>query len=567
MGRPVLFAALAMMFWLGTAPAQAQKNKRNKEEATLQAEEVFLDGVRADMLGNTEKAIYYYEKALEADPNASGIYFKIAEMQARQGRYKDAQYFGQRALDLDPSNIYYQKMLGALFSRNNEHEEAIKLYQKALKTNADEPDFYQLLALEQLRASKPNDALKTLDKAEKQLGPAPELARERQQIYLKQNKLDDALREARKLVAVNPDEPEYVLNLAELLISNNHGTEAGKLLNDHKAMLNGMPGYDLMQLQVAAKNGDKEAAKKYMLAALGSTEMDLDDKLTYLAPYLRAETDSADVPAMLDALMSAHRDQAKVYFLRGDYEGGRSHYLDARTAYMHGLLLDKNNFAVWEQVARLDLELQQPDSLIAHTDAAKELFPSAAVLWFYNGWGLFMKKENPKAIRSLERARKLKPANAAMEKEVFALLGDLYNTQKDFDKSDDAYSQALKLDSLDAHVLNNYSYYLSLREAHLDLAARLGAKLMMVAPNESTYQDTYGWVLFKKGDFAEALKYLEKACAGNEPSGVVWEHYGDALYKNGKTQKALEVWKQAQRKGGDVTPKLTEKINQGRYID
>jgi tetratricopeptide (TPR) repeat protein len=518
-------------------------------------------------LGNTEKAIYFYERALEDAPNSPGIHFKLAEMQARQGRFKEAQSYAGKAADLEPGNPYYIRLLAALYSQNNEHDESIKLLQKALKANPEDVEYYELLVGEYLKINKPDDALKMLDRAERQMGPDPELARQRQQIYLKQNRLDEALKEAKKLVQSNPEEPEYLLNLAELYISNNKVAEATKLLSDYRPQLEGLPMYSLLQLQISLKNGDEKEARRYLLTALASPEMELEEKITYLAPYLRAKAeDDKDIVLMLDALQSAHRDQARVYFLRGDFEAGRSKFSDARLAYLRGLYLDKNNFLVWEQVARLDLELQQSDSLAIHTDKALELFPNAAVLWFYNGWAHFLLKDNPKAIRSLERARKLKPTDTGMEKEVYALLGDLYNTQKEFAKSDEAYGQALKLDSLDIHVLNNYSYYLSLREQKLDLAAQLGAKLMAIAPNEGTYQDTYGWVLFKKGDFAQALQFLEKA-SKPDASGVIFEHYGDALFKNGKTQQAIEAWKTAQQKGGDVSPKLPEKINQGKYIE
>ncbi len=569
-GRPLPFVLLALGLLLAcVAPAWAQKpGKKAPDKATLarQAEETFIDGMRADILGNTEKAIYYFEKALEDAPGSAAIRYKLAEMQARLGRYKDAQAYARQALDLEPGNRLYTRMLALLYQQNSEFAEAASLLSKTLKASPDQEELYPLLADIYQSMGKADDALKTLARAEKQLGPNPDLARRRQQLYLKLNKLDEALKEARRLMGMYPDEPEYVVNLAELLISNNRMAEAAKLLADNRAALDGQPGYDLLQLQIALKNGDTKAAKRYLLAALASPEMDLEDKLAYLGPYLRAASDTSEVPAMLDALQRAHRDQAKVYFIRGDFETDRGRYADSRAAYLTGLALDKNNFAVWEQVARLDMQLQQADSLVVHTNHALELFPNIAVLWFYNGWGYFLQKDNPKAIRSLERARKLKPADNDVEKELYALLGDLYNAQKQYDKSDEAYGAALKLDSLNTHVLNNYAYYLSLREQNLDLAARLGAKLMVLAPNEATFQDTYGWVLFKKGDYANALRYLEKA-ANPEASGVVWEHLGDALFKNGQTQRALEAWRQAQRKGGDVSPKLPEKINQGKYLE
>jgi tetratricopeptide (TPR) repeat protein len=157
----------------GFSFAQNAKKPRSKVELAKQAEDTFLDGIRADILGNTEKAIYFYERALEDAPNSPGIHFKLAEMQARQGRFKEAQSYAGKAADLEPGNPYYIRLLAALYSQNNEHDESIKLLQKALKANPEDVEYYELLVGECLKINKPDDALKMLDRAERQIGARP----------------------------------------------------------------------------------------------------------------------------------------------------------------------------------------------------------------------------------------------------------------------------------------------------------------------------------------------------------------------------------------------------------
>ena len=51
--------------------------------------------------------------------------------------------------------------------------------------------------------------------------------------------------------------------------------------------------------------------------------------------------------------------------------------------------------------------------------------------------------------------------------------------------------------------INNYSYYLSLREEKLEYAESLSKKSIIAEPNNSTFLDTYAWILFKLKRFLE----------------------------------------------------------------
>jgi Tfp pilus assembly protein PilF len=93
----------------------------------------------------------------------------------------------------------------------------------------------------------------------------------------------------------------------------------------------------------------------------------------------------------------------------------------------------------------------------------------------------------------------------------------------------------------------------------MNRAKELGDKLIKKEPDNANYLDTYGWILFRMRNYDSAKQYLEKAVEkGN--SGVVIEHLGDVLYKLGEKDKAVEKWKKAKEVGGDVSPKLEQKI-------
>ena len=94
----------------------------------------------------------------------------------------------------------------------------------------------------------------------------------------------------------------------------------------------------------------------------------------------------------------------------------------------------------------------------------------------------------------------------------------------------------------------------------MDKAIKMSSKLYKRNPSNSTYIDTYGWVLYVIGDYVEAEKILAIAIKyGGNKNAVVLEHYGDALYKNNNIDKAVEIWKLA-KDIADNTNKLDKKI-------
>ena len=100
-------------------------------------------------------------------------------------------------------------------------------------------------------------------------------------------------------------------------------------------------------------------------------------------------------------------------------------------------------------------------------------------------------------------------------------------------------------------MLYNYSYYLSLRNKRLEDAEKMSKRSLELRPEEPTFLDTYGWILYKSGDYKKAKEYIQKAIdANNEGAdGTLWEHLGDIYYKLNNKEKAVEYWKKAKEKG------------------
>ncbi|MCM2353615.1 MAG: tetratricopeptide repeat protein, partial [Pseudobdellovibrio sp.] len=63
--------------------------------------------------------------------------------------------------------------------------------------------------------------------------------------------------------------------------------------------------------------------------------------------------------------------------------------------------------------------------------------------------------------------------------------------------------------------------------------------------------DTLGWVYFKKGEYAKALTYLEKAHEFAPDVGVIAEHLGDVYLKLKKDDKARNAYLKARKEEKD----------------
>ena len=92
----------------------------------------------------------------------------------------------------------------------------------------------------------------------------------------------------------------------------------------------------------------------------------------------------------------------------------------------------------------------------------------------------------------------------------------------------------------------------------------MSSKAIAIEPENGTYLDTYAWVLYMRGEYSQARYYMKLAIEKTkESSGVLYEHYGDILYRSGNKEEALKMWKKALELGGEVTKELKDKVESG----
>lgn len=129
--------------------------------------------------------------------------------------------------------------------------------------------------------------------------------------------------------------------------------------------------------------------------------------------------------------------------------------------------------------------------------------------------------------------------------DVWTQMGIVYDQLGMVDSSDYAYQRALEIRPFDALVNNNYAYSLSVRGIELEKALSMITISIKAEPDNPSYLDTYGWIMFKLNKLDEALMFIDKAISIKDTSAEVWEHRGDILKSMGKMEEAIKAWEKA----------------------
>ncbi|HEX8549380.1 MAG TPA: tetratricopeptide repeat protein [Cytophagaceae bacterium] len=558
-----LSIVLSLML-LACAPPFHPKNsaaKGGKREAGQAAGLYFAEGMKSYILSNNAEAKSWFENALKSKQDMAASNYMLAKIYLQENKNAEALSYAEKALKLDEKNKYYYEIVARLYERLQNFDEASKVYKKLLLTVPHTEEYNYDLAANYVFQQNFSEALKVYSKIESIYGKSPELTRQKQQLYLKLNKLEMAITEGDALIKEFPDEVDYKLIQAEILYSNNKIKEGISFLEGviKEYPENGQAR--LLLLEMYRSQNMQEKVGQQLEFIFNNPEIDLNNKIAVLEDFKKqnlSEESKKNLITYTDILLKNYPEEGSAHAVAADVYLLLNKKTEAWSSFIQAKKYDPGNFNTWNKLIILDSELNKPDSMILHSDQALEVFPNQSVLWLYSGSAYLMKKDSQKAIDALEQGKRLSSTNAALQNEFNVRLGDSYHENKDFGKSDEAYKEALKFDKNNPHVLNNYSYYLSLRRERLEDAKTMSFKLVTQYPDNSTYLDTYAWVLYMMKEYQEARKYLEIAVKKSN-NGTIVEHYGDVLFMLGEKDKALEQWKKA-KSMGETSEALDKKI-------
>jgi tetratricopeptide (TPR) repeat protein len=549
---------------LSCLPAFAQKKKRSDDDfpkglRLREAEFYFTEGEKYYILEDYAKALIYYQRALESNPENGTIHFKIAEVLSKSNKQDDlvkAAVSIENALRLDKTNKFFYLSAATIYNSMAKFDKAAEAYEMMLaEVPGTEEYLYEVAAVYQY-ANRNEDAIKAYERAENFFGVNEISSLQKLRLFIEAGKIKEGIAEGEKLLAAYPGEERYIMAFTEVLSQKGMRNEGIQYLEKFTAANPEAVDARMLLAGFYRDTNQEDKARPLLVSLFENTAVDVSSKLIVLGAY-NAEMNAnkakgfsdpdkeAFALKLFEKLSQANPEHPSVHIIGGDLYLSTGKIREAQHEYLLAVEHGDVNFEVWENLLLLEVQLDQFDNVLKHAEQALEIFPNQSMIHYFNGYAQFRRHHFNDAIASLEQAKKLAASNPSQVSEINTLLGDAYNAVKDYAKSDKAYEDALSFNPNNEAVLNNYSYYLALRKENLEKAEKMSAALVKNDPENPTFLDTHAWVLYVRQKYKEAKKTIEKAISTGNANATHFEHYGDILYQLGDVDGAVTQWEKA----------------------
>jgi Flp pilus assembly protein TadD len=143
------------------------------------------------------------------------------------------------------------------------------------------------------------------------------------------------------------------------------------------------------------------------------------------------------------------------------------------------------------------------------------------------------------ALTIIEQALAKFPADTDLQSEMAMLCEKLGR----FDQMESLLRGIMKVKPTDAHAFNALGYSLADRKIRLDEARELILKAVQLAPRDPFIQDSLGWLEYRVGNSAEAIRILEAAYKAR-PDAEIAAHLGEVYWQSGQQDKAGTIWRE-----------------------
>lgn len=553
------------------APAATGTDKR------AETMRYFMEATQARLSGQIPKAVQLYRECLKLDPTNGAALFELAKLYHQGQDFPSALDHAKRAVAADKENIWYRFLLADLYSQNRQTNEAAAVYREVLAKWPDRYEVYFDLANMLAFSGKVDEAIKVYNDQEQRFGLSEELIMQEFGMLSQSGKLPEAQALVERAIKAYPNEPQYLGLLAEVY---DQQGEHEKALEQYRKTLELDPDNSMLRIALAEHYytvGKMEEAYNELGIAFLDPDLDIDAKMQVLIGFFEMTDREGEKPTdrpdlirrsytLIEALEKAHPESGKPHTIHGDFLLRDGKFSEARDQFREALRTEKERFPIHMQLLQLDLQLGDHEALHKDAEEAISIFPTVPEPYLYNGIALSRLSKHDEAIETLITGRDVVVDNPQLQAQFWSSLGDAYNEAERFADSDKAYDKALALEPDNAGTLNNYAYYLSVRNEQLEKAERMSKRSLEITPGSATYMDTYAWILFRLAKYADAKVWIEKALASGEADGVVVEHYGDILFELGDKNGATEQWRKAKTLGGG-SDALDRKINEGVRVE
>lgn len=583
----ILIAATGLLLLAGCAPrraANAADAERNTAVRTLKPishndslrfKLYYFEGVSQQLQDNYDAAYELFAHCRDINPNAAEAWFMLSYYDSALKGDSVALADIKKATELAPNNDDYLERLATGYLKVGQSDEAINAYEKLAANSPERSDILGILMQLYDRSRDYDGTLRTIQRIEDLEGSSEQTALAKMRVYALQGKKDQERAELGNLCTRHPNDMNYRVMTGNWLLQNGQPQEA---LREYMYALEQEPDNATARMSLIdyyRSTGDTLHADSIQIDMLVSPKTPLENKVTIMRQVVAGNekngADSTKVLALFRKILSAHQETTDMAELYVAYMTLKEMPRDSIDVVLEGILKDApDNTAARLQLIQSEWNRQNYARVEELSRQALDYNADVMAFHYFLGIALMQQDKDNEALVALRKGVSVESAkdNKELLSDCFAIMGDILHDQGQAAQAYAAYDSCLQYKDDNFGCLNNYAYYLSESGEQLSKAEQMSYRTVQAEPDNSTYLDTYAWILFKQKRYSEAVEYIDMAVENDTTkSAVVIEHAGDIHAKNGNIDTALEYWRQAESLGNGTNKTLIRKIKLKKYID
>lgn len=530
----------------------------------------YLEALRQQALGNGDATFDLITHCIELDSLEPSAYYLAALYYLDLGKDSIVQDYLQKAVSLNPQNDAYHERLGQWYIQSRNYDKAIDAYEYLFKENAGRTDVLDIL-LQLYQQQKNYDMmLTTIDRIEQAEGLSEQITLSKMQVYQLKGDKNSAFKSLQSLADEHPNDINYKLMMGNWLLRNDRADEAREIFlkaesdepnNEYVAA----SLYDFYRQQ-----NEDSLTQIYRDRILLNKYTEPRTRMTMMQQVIgdseEKDGDSIKVLQLFDEVMKAAPDDADIAQLKAIYMGLK-HMPDdeIEDAWGHVLDIAPDNASSRLNLVRSRWDKEDWDGIISLCEPALEYNPDEMAFCYFLGLAHYQKDETEKALEAFRHgvSRINKDSEPSIVSDFYALMGDILHQLGRNNEAYAAYDSCLQWKSDNISCLNNYAYYMCESEGDLKKAEAMSLKTVNEEPNNSTYLDTYAWILYREERFMEALSFIDRAVENADSlhnNSTIYEHAGDIRLSCDDREGAVLMWKRALDEGSEYADRLKKKI-------